>query len=89
VVAIPPPEELLGAAGIVEQALAGAGEIVGPGATPALLARVAELSGGRSVDVNVRLVINNAAVAAECAVAWSRLEGTPTLPFPQGGGRAG
>jgi pseudouridylate synthase len=75
VVAIPPPEELLGAAGIVEQALAEAGEIVGPGATPALLARVAELSGGRSVDVNVRLVINNAAVAAECAVAWSRLSG--------------
>jgi pseudouridine-5'-phosphate glycosidase len=73
VVAIPPPEELLGAAGIVEQALAEAGEIVGWGATPALLARVAELSGGRSVDVNVRLVVNNAAVAAECAVAWSGL----------------
>jgi pseudouridylate synthase len=73
VVAIPPPEELLGASGIVEQALAEAGEIVGPGATPALLARVAELSGGRSVEVNVRLAVNNAAVAAECAVAWSGL----------------
>ena len=35
------------------------------------LARIAELSGGRSVEVNVELVINNARVAAECAVAWA------------------
>jgi pseudouridine-5'-phosphate glycosidase len=79
VVAIPPPDELLGAAGIVEQALAEAGEVVGPGATPAVLARVAELSGGRSVEVNVSLVVNNAAVAAECAAAWGRLQKTASL----------
>jgi pseudouridine-5'-phosphate glycosidase len=70
VVAIPPPEEMLGAAGIVEQALTEAGAITGPEATPALLARVAELSGGRAVEVNLGLLVNNAAVAAECAVAW-------------------
>ena len=70
VVAIPPPDEMLGATGIVEQALAEAGGIAGPEATPALLTRVAELSGGRSVEVNVGLLVNNAAVAAECAVAW-------------------
>lgn len=71
VVAIPPPQELLGAAGIVEQAIAETQGVSGQELTPALLARVAELSGGRSVDVNLRLVINNARVAAECAVAWS------------------
>jgi pseudouridylate synthase len=70
VVAVPPPEEMLGAAGIVEQALAEAGGIAGPAATPALLTRVAELSGGRAVEVNIGLLVNNAAVAAECAVAW-------------------
>ena len=70
VVAIPPPDEMLGATGIVEQALAEAGGIAGPEATPALLTRVAELSGGRSVEVNIGLLVNNAAVAAECAVAW-------------------
>jgi pseudouridylate synthase len=71
VVAIPPPEELLGAAGIVEQALAGTEGLTGQEVTPVLLARVAELSGGRSVDVNLRLVVNNATVAAEVAAAWS------------------
>jgi pseudouridine-5'-phosphate glycosidase len=71
VVAIAPPEEMLGAAGIVEQALAEAGGIAGPQATPALLTRVAELSGGRAVEVNIGLLANNAAIAAECAAAWS------------------
>ncbi len=70
VVAIPPPEELLGAAGIVEQALSETEGFSGQDVTPALLARVAELSGGRSVDVNLRLVVNNASVAAACAAAW-------------------
>jgi pseudouridine-5'-phosphate glycosidase len=73
VVAIPPPEELLGAAGIVEQAIAETVGVTGGDVTPALLARVAELSGGRSVDVNLRLVVNNAALAADCAAAWCAL----------------
>lgn len=72
VVAQPPPQELPGAEGIVEQALAEV-DVGGPAATPALLARVAELSGGRSVTVNVTLVIANAALAARCARAWTEL----------------
>jgi pseudouridylate synthase len=73
VLAVPPPEELAGAAGIVEQALAETEEIEGQAATPAALARIAELSGGRSVEVNIRLVVRNAEVAAGCAAAFSSL----------------
>lgn len=70
VLAVPPPDELPGALGIVEQA---AGEVLdrGGAATPALLDRIRDLSGGRSVEVNVRLVLNNATVAAFCAAAWA------------------
>ena len=71
VVAVPPPEELLGAAGLVEQALAEAPDVVGQAATPELLSRIRDLSGGRSVRVNVRLVVENAAVAASIAAAWA------------------
>ena len=42
-------------------------DVVGPEATPRLLARVAELSGGRSVQLNVDLVINNARIAGRVA----------------------
>lgn len=75
VVGNPPPEDLLGAAGIVEQAVAETQGVSGQDLTPALLARVAELSGGRSVGVNLRLVVNNASLAAECATAWAALRG--------------
>lgn len=69
VIAVPPPEELPGAARLVEQALAEMPRASGQSATPALLSRIGDLSGGRSVVVNVRLVVNNAAVAAHCAAA--------------------
>ncbi len=71
VVAVPPPEELPGAERIVEHALA-ATEVAGQALTPALLAEVERRSGGGSVAVNLRLVANNAAVAAECAAAMAR-----------------
>jgi pseudouridylate synthase len=71
VIAVPPPEELLGAAGMVEQALAEMSDATGQSATPALLSRIRDLSGGRSVRVNVRLVVENAAVAASVAAAWA------------------
>ncbi|HYW27839.1 MAG TPA: pseudouridine-5'-phosphate glycosidase [Terriglobales bacterium] len=71
VVAVPPPEELLGAAGLVEQALAESSDVIGASATPAVLSRIRDLSGGRSVRVNVRLVVENAAVAASIAAAWA------------------
>lgn len=71
VIAVPPPEELPGADGLVERALAEVPETTGPSATPAILSRIGDLSGGRSVRVNVRLVVENAAVAAACAAAWA------------------
>lgn len=41
--------------------------------TPFLLARINELSGGRSLTANIALVRNNAAVAAQIAVEYARL----------------
>ena len=67
VVAIPPPGELDGAEEIVMRAVRELGDVSGPDVTPRLLARVAELSGGRSLDLNVDLVVNNARVAARVA----------------------
>jgi pseudouridylate synthase len=44
--------------------------ISGPAVSPAVLTLVEELSGGRSVEVNQRLIADNAALAAEVAVAY-------------------
>jgi pseudouridine-5'-phosphate glycosidase len=74
-VCVPVPEQdelpLAEARPAVERALAeaAAAGIEGPAVTPWLLARVAELSGGRSVRANVALITNNARVAGELAVA--------------------
>jgi pseudouridine-5'-phosphate glycosidase len=43
--------------------------IVGKGTTPFLLERIVELTGSASLDANVQLVLNNARVAADIAVA--------------------
>ncbi|HEX7347439.1 MAG TPA: pseudouridine-5'-phosphate glycosidase [Candidatus Limnocylindrales bacterium] len=43
--------------------------IVGPAVTPWLLARIAELTDGRSVPANTALIVNNARVAAQLAAA--------------------
>lgn len=43
--------------------------VTGQAVTPAILTRVEELSGGRSVAVNQRLIADNAALAAQVAVA--------------------
>jgi len=45
--------------------------VTGQGVTPAVLALVEELSEGRSVQVNQRLIADNAALAAEVAVAFA------------------
>jgi pseudouridylate synthase len=47
--------------------------VTGQAVTPAVLALVHELSGGRSVEVNRELITGNAALAAEVAVAYARL----------------
>jgi len=67
VVAVPPPAELSGAEDIVARAISRAGDVEGAGVTPRLLAMVAELSGGESLDLNVEVVVNNARTAARVA----------------------
>ena len=69
VVAVPPPAELQGVEQLVERAVRELANVAGPELTPKLLARVAVLSGGRSLDLNVDLVVNNARVAAQVAAA--------------------
>jgi pseudouridine-5'-phosphate glycosidase len=71
VVAVPPPSELEGAEEMAKQAAHELTDLSGAEVTPRLLARMAELSGGHSLDLNVDLVINNARVAAQVARAFS------------------
>ena len=46
--------------------------ITGKNTTPFLLARIAEQTGGKSLDANVQLVLNNAMLAAKIALALAR-----------------
>jgi pseudouridine-5'-phosphate glycosidase len=71
VVAVPPPGELENAEDLVLRAVRELEGVSGSELTPRLLARIAELSGGRSLDLNVELVVNNARVAARVASAFS------------------
>ena len=59
----------------IEQAIGECNEkgIHGKETTPFLLARVAELTGGDSLASNIRLVFNNAKVAAQTAAAYHNL----------------
>lgn len=47
--------------------------VTGKDTTPYLLARIADQSGGESLDANIALVINNACVAAQIASEYSLL----------------
>jgi pseudouridine-5'-phosphate glycosidase len=62
--------------------------VTGQAVTPAVLAAVEELSGGRSVEVNRRLIADNAELAARVAVAYADLSPTSTMaatgPPPSG-----
>jgi pseudouridine-5'-phosphate glycosidase len=40
--------------------------------TPFLLARLAELTGGESLKANLRLLVNNARLAAQISCAWAK-----------------
>ena len=66
------PKAVIDAA--IDQAIAECNEkgIHGKETTPFLLARVAELTGGDSLASNIRLVFNNAKVAAQTAVAYCK-----------------
>ncbi len=46
--------------------------ISGKAITPFLLARISELTGGESLESNIQLVLNNARLAAQIAVAYCR-----------------
>ena len=66
------PKAVIDAA--IEQALAEceAQGVRGKETTPFLLARVVELTGGESLESNIRLVLNNAALAAKTACELAR-----------------
>ncbi len=66
------PKEVIDKA--IDQAISECNEkgIHGKETTPFLLARVAELTGGDSLASNIRLVYNNAKVAAQTAVAYCK-----------------
>jgi len=70
-----PPEPSLDIEPILGEAVAEVQRqgVRGQAVTPAVLALVHELSGGRSAEVNRRLIEDNAALAAEVAVAYAEL----------------
>ena len=71
-VTVPPPQPIdqhvLDAATDEAEARADAAGVTGPARTPFVLAAIAELTDGASVEANTALVENNAAVAAQIAV---------------------
>ena len=62
--------------GAIDQAIAEANEqgIHGKATTPFLLAKVKELTGGDSLDSNIQLVYNNAALAAKTACELCKID---------------
>ncbi len=78
----PIPEEYSMPKAVIDEAIdraiaeCSAQGIHGKATTPFLLARVAELTGGDSLASNIRLVYNNAALAARTACAYCRM-GSP------------
>jgi len=54
-------------------ALADAAGVTGKAVTPFLLLKIVELSGGRSLEVNLDLARNNVRVAGQIATAWCAL----------------
>jgi pseudouridine-5'-phosphate glycosidase len=75
VLARPPTDGLDDVEPLIERVLAEAGErgVSGPAVTPYILSRLEEESGGETTRVNAGLVPDNAALAAEVAVAYAGL----------------
>jgi len=61
---------------VLDEALALATQagVTGKAVTPFLLLKIVELSGGRSLEVNLDLARNNVRVAGQIATAWSALD---------------
>jgi pseudouridine-5'-phosphate glycosidase len=80
VVAVPAPDGAALARDVADAAIdravaeAAAAGVHGPASTPWILARVAELTDGRSIEANLALIENNARVAGEIAVALAAPE---------------
>jgi pseudouridine-5'-phosphate glycosidase len=76
VLANPPAEEVEDVEALIERALAAAerDRVAGQAVTPFVLAYLHRESGGRTLDVNRRLISDNAALAAEVAVAYAELD---------------
>lgn len=70
VLAVPNPDPVPGIEKIVTKALQETSSVQGKDVTPAVLKRVAELSEGKSIVSNIRLLKNNAKIAAQLAVAY-------------------
>jgi pseudouridine-5'-phosphate glycosidase len=70
-----PPPESLEVAGLIEDALADAerANVGGQAVTPFVLGYLHERSGGRTREVNRKLIVANARLAAEVAVAFGAL----------------
>jgi pseudouridine-5'-phosphate glycosidase len=70
-----PPADGLDLEALVSEAVAQVASrgVTGQAVTPAILTMVEELSGGRSVEVNQRLIADNATLAAQVAVAHAAL----------------
>jgi pseudouridine-5'-phosphate glycosidase len=68
-----PPEPSLEIEPVIAEAVARVRRqgVRGQSVTPAVLALVHELTGGRSAEVNHQLIVDNAGLAAEIAVAYS------------------
>jgi pseudouridine-5'-phosphate glycosidase len=75
VLARPPDESLDDVEPLIERALAEAEEqgVRGQAVTPFVLSYLHRESGGRTLEANKRLIADNAALAAEVAVAYARL----------------
>jgi Uncharacterized enzyme involved in pigment biosynthesis len=60
---------------IIEDAVKEADDkgIKGKEVTPFLLKRIVELTGGKSLETNIHLVVNNAKVGAKIAVEYAAL----------------
>jgi pseudouridine-5'-phosphate glycosidase len=63
-------------AGVIDEAITEMNQkgIIGKDTTPFLLAKIAERTGGKSLEANIQLVLNNAKLAAKIAVALAQLD---------------
>jgi pseudouridine-5'-phosphate glycosidase len=79
-----PPEPSLEIEPVIAEAVARVHDrgVRGQAVTPAVLALVHELTGGRSIAVNRQLIEDNAALAAEVAVAYAALGSPPGPGLP-------